>query len=101
MQEWTEIRHRVLVERASKRSVCREFGIAHKTLQKILANTEPPDSAPASPPPFGRGCLGSHPDPAFDDQGVGMRGTRVQWHGTLRRSANQSCQLVGTRGSGA
>ncbi|MDP9343269.1 MAG: IS21 family transposase, partial [Actinomycetota bacterium] len=42
MQEWTEIRHRVLVEGASKRSVCREFGIAHKTLQKILANTEPP-----------------------------------------------------------
>ncbi len=42
MQEWTEIRRRVLVEGASKRSVCREFGIAHKTLQKILANTEPP-----------------------------------------------------------
>src|SRR5712692_9713218 len=42
MREWTEIRHRVLVEGASKRSVCREFGIAHKTLQKILANTEPP-----------------------------------------------------------
>ena len=42
MQEWTEIRRRVLVEGASKRSVCREFGIAHKTLQKILAHTEPP-----------------------------------------------------------
>ena len=42
MQEWTEIRRRVLVEGASKRSVCRDYGIAHKTLQKILANTEPP-----------------------------------------------------------
>ena len=42
MQEWTEIRRKVLVEGASKRSVCREFGIAHKTLQKILANIEPP-----------------------------------------------------------
>lgn len=42
MQEWTEIRRKVLVEKASKRSVCRESGIAHKTLQKILANTEPP-----------------------------------------------------------
>jgi len=42
MQEWTEIRRRVLVEGASKRSVCREFGIAHKTLQKILRSTEPP-----------------------------------------------------------
>jgi len=42
MQEWTQIRRRVLVEGASKRSVCRDYGIAHKTLQKILANTEPP-----------------------------------------------------------
>ncbi len=42
MREWTEIRRRVLVEGASKRSVCREFGIAHKTLQKILRSTEPP-----------------------------------------------------------
>jgi hypothetical protein len=30
------------LEGASKRSVCRDHGIAHKTLQKILANTEPP-----------------------------------------------------------
>jgi hypothetical protein len=44
----------VLVEAASKRSVCRDYGLAHKTLQKILANTEPPgyrsnqpDMAPA------------------------------------------------------
>jgi transposase len=42
MHEWTEIRRRILVEGASKRSVCRDYGIAHKTLQKILANDEPP-----------------------------------------------------------
>ena len=42
MQEWTEIRRKVLVEGASKRSVCRDYAIAHKTLQKILSNTEPP-----------------------------------------------------------
>jgi transposase len=42
MQEWTEIRRKVLVEKASKRSVCRDYGVAHKTLQKILANIEPP-----------------------------------------------------------
>jgi len=42
MQEWTEIRRKVLVEGASKRSVCRDYRIAHKTLQKILANAEPP-----------------------------------------------------------
>ena len=42
MEEWTEIRRKVLVEGASKRSVCRDYRIAHKTLQKILANSEPP-----------------------------------------------------------
>ncbi|MDP9342657.1 MAG: IS21 family transposase, partial [Actinomycetota bacterium] len=51
MQEWTEIRRRVLVEGASKRSVCRDYGIAHKTLQKILANTEPPGYRSSAPRP--------------------------------------------------
>ena len=42
MQDWTDIRRAVLVQGASKRSVCRRYGIAHKTLQKILAWPEPP-----------------------------------------------------------
>jgi transposase len=42
MQEWTEIRRRVLVERASKRSIRRDYGIGWETLGKILANPEPP-----------------------------------------------------------
>ncbi len=42
MQDWTDIRRAVLVQGASKRSVCRQYGIAHKTLQKILACSEPP-----------------------------------------------------------
>ena len=42
MQDWTDIRRAVLVEDVSKRSVCRQYGIAHKTLQKILAHSEPP-----------------------------------------------------------
>jgi transposase len=41
----------VLVEKASKRSVCRDYGMAHKTLQKILANTEPPGYRTAAPRP--------------------------------------------------
>ena len=49
MQEWTEIRRKVLAEGASKRSVCREYGIAHKTLQKILRHTEPPGYRQAAP----------------------------------------------------
>jgi transposase len=42
MQAWTEIRHRVLVEGASKRSILREYGLAFETLQKILRHPEPP-----------------------------------------------------------
>lgn len=42
MQDWTDIRRAVLVQSASKRSVCRQYGIAHKTLQKILSHSEPP-----------------------------------------------------------
>jgi transposase len=42
MDEWTEIRRKVLVEGASKRSIYRDYGIGHQALAKILANPEPP-----------------------------------------------------------
>lgn len=42
MDEWTEIRRKVLVEGASKRSIQRDYGIGHQALAKILANAEPP-----------------------------------------------------------
>ncbi|MCX5660575.1 MAG: IS21 family transposase [Planctomycetota bacterium] len=42
MEDWNEIRHRVLVEGKSKRSVCREFGLHWDTLRKILEHSEPP-----------------------------------------------------------
>ncbi len=42
MEKWTEIRRRVLVDRQSKRSVCRELNIRWDTLTKILGHTEPP-----------------------------------------------------------
>lgn len=42
MEEWTEIRRRVLMEGASKRSVMRATGIHHETLEKVLAYSEPP-----------------------------------------------------------
>ena len=41
MNEWTTIRRRVLVEKDSKRSVCLEFGIGWRTLEKILAHPAP------------------------------------------------------------
>ena len=42
MEQWTEIRRRVLVEGASKRSICREYHLSPRTLKKILTHTEPP-----------------------------------------------------------
>ena len=42
MDEWTEIRRKVLVEGASKRSIMRDYGVGHQALAKILANPEPP-----------------------------------------------------------
>ena len=42
MDEWTEIRRKVLVEKASKRSIQRDYGIGHQALAKILAKPEPP-----------------------------------------------------------
>jgi transposase len=42
MENWAEIRRRVLVDGQSKRSVCREFDIHWDTLQKILYHSEPP-----------------------------------------------------------
>jgi transposase len=50
-RDWTDIRRQVLVEGASKRSVCRRYGIAHKKLQKILAHSEPPGYRQQAPRP--------------------------------------------------
>jgi len=41
MNEWTEIRRKVLVEGASKRSIRRDYNIGSAALEKILANSEP------------------------------------------------------------
>jgi transposase len=42
MEQWTEIRHRVLVEGVSKREVLRETGMHWTTLEKILSHGAPP-----------------------------------------------------------
>src|SRR3954463_9204676 len=51
MENWAEIRRRVLVEQQSKRSVCREFDIHWDTLQKILEHPEPPGYRRTAPRP--------------------------------------------------
>ena len=42
MQEWSEIRQRVLRQGVSKRTILRETGMHHTTLRKILENPAPP-----------------------------------------------------------
>ena len=42
MQVWTEIRRKVLVEKVSVRQICRDYGLSHHTVDKMLKNVEPP-----------------------------------------------------------
>lgn len=42
MNEWGTIRRKVLVDKASKRSIYRDYGIGWKTLRKILDHPVPP-----------------------------------------------------------
>ena len=36
MEQWSEIRRKVLVEGVSKRQICREYGVGWGTLEKML-----------------------------------------------------------------
>lgn len=42
MNEWTEIRRKYFVDKVSKRSIVRDYGLSWRTLDKILAHAEPP-----------------------------------------------------------
>ena len=42
MNDWTEIRRKVLVEGVSKRSIIRDYRMGGRTVDKILAHAEPP-----------------------------------------------------------
>ena len=42
MEQWAEVRHEVLVQGASKRSVCRKYNLHWDTLSKILSHAQPP-----------------------------------------------------------
>src|SRR4051794_40608346 len=51
MENWAEIRRRVLADGLSKRAACREFDIHWDTLQKILDHPEPPGYRRTAPRP--------------------------------------------------
>lgn len=42
MEQWSEIRRRVLVDGLSRRAACRAYGIHWTTLKKLLTHAEPP-----------------------------------------------------------
>jgi transposase len=49
MEQWAEIRRRVLTGEICKREACREYGLHWLTLKKILAADEPPRFRPKAP----------------------------------------------------
>lgn len=51
MDDWTEIRRRVLVDGVSWRQILRETGMHRQTLKKILEHSEPPGYRPQLPRP--------------------------------------------------
>lgn len=51
MENWAEIRRRVLVDGLSKRAACREYDIHWDTLRKILDHPEPPGYRRTTPRP--------------------------------------------------
>ena len=51
MEQWSEIRRRVLVEGVSRRQIIRETGMHWETLQKILQHSEPPGYRQSRPRP--------------------------------------------------
>src|SRR5437764_15076635 len=51
MDNWAEIRRRVLVDGLSQRAACREFDLHWDTLTKILEHPEPPGYRRTAPRP--------------------------------------------------
>ena len=51
MEQWTEIRRRVLVEGVSRRQILRETGMHWRTLRKILHHSQPPGYRMEQPRP--------------------------------------------------
>jgi len=49
MEQWAELRRRVLVEGVSKREVLRETGLHWRTLKKVLHHSEPPGYRQVAP----------------------------------------------------
>ena len=51
MNEWTEIRRKVMVDGVSVRQICREYNVSHHTVKKMIALAEPPAFVRTGPRP--------------------------------------------------
>ena len=51
MEQWTEVRRRVLTGELSKRAACREYQLSWHTLEKMLTHDEPPGYRLKAPRP--------------------------------------------------
>src|SRR5271168_302580 len=49
MENWSEIRRRVLADGVSRRDILRETGMHWRTLQKLLKHSEPPGYQQSKP----------------------------------------------------
>ena len=50
MEQWNEIRRRVLVDGLSQREACKQYELHWRTLKKILTHAEPPGYRRVKPP---------------------------------------------------
>ena len=85
MQQWAEIRRRVLIEGVSRRQILRETGMHRNTLKKILEHSEPPGYRQSQPRP--RKKIGPYEgrmrqilkeDKAMPPK---QQGNRIKWRG--------------------
>ena len=70
MEQWSEIRRRILVDGVSQRQILRETGMHWETLQKILNNSEPPGYRQSQPRPCKK--LGPYRPKINAVRGIGM-----------------------------
>ena len=87
MSKWTRVRVRMAHEEISKRELCRQEGIAYKTLQKILSHPSPPGYR--SSKPRRKRKIDAHLDRIFqillDDQSIPSKKQRHTAHRIFER----------------
>ena len=99
-EQGAEIRRRVLVEQVSQRQILRETGMHWKTLQKILAHSEPPGyrrDVPFSKPKIGPFGDGLPPSPfLLAARSAGLVASDRSWKRTVAFRKNSGIRPSGS-----